>query len=202
MEIFLFQKYCPTPLNLIFFAQYGSLRVPYQTIRNLIEILKNKTSLWDKMPMTKNVIFHQKIAKLKSYAFLSTTLFTVIFYKSMSVFRNIHKITDFFIPMKTYIDKFGPYKCFLKTKISISMWNLKIKKSAFSTFVLDFDLNPIIYSAVPDYEKVNFDPPYCGASRFWLLRLLFSTVGSGYEGDSDLKKMCKPKIILAHSFAY
>ena len=33
------------------------------------------------------------------------------------------------------------------------MRNLKIEKSAFSTVVLDFDLNPIIYSAVLDFEK-------------------------------------------------
>ena len=52
------------------------------------------------------------VQKVQKLCFLSITLFWRFFHKSMYGFRNPHKITDFFIPMKAYLEQifFDPIK--------------------------------------------------------------------------------------------
>ena len=67
--------------------------------------------------------------------------------------------------MKAYFEqkKFEPYKVglgiFSETKITITMRNLKIKKSAFSTLILEFR---------PQYIYIVRSSPYCTVGSLFL----------------------------------
>ena len=115
--------------------------------RNFMKILINKTYISNKMHL-KGIIY--KITEFFAKKWQSTKImhfaknsFRCFFCKSLSVVWDLHKSTDFFIPIKTYfeqktLDLLRGYCNFLKTKISITMRILKIELSAYSTLVVDF----------------------------------------------------------------
>ena len=80
------------------------------------------------------------------FQFFVNIFFQVHFFTKLClVFRNLHKIADFLKPFKSYFEQqqkiwtlLSGLGVFSETKISISMRNLKIENSAFSTSILKF----------------------------------------------------------------
>ena len=97
--------------------------------------------------------------KWQSPKILSLTLLGAFFTNLRMIFGIPTKLRIYWYPWRPIFSnnkKFTLWRgfChFFKTKIAITMRILKIEKSVFSTLVLEFDLNPNVYSAFLNFEK-------------------------------------------------
>ncbi len=162
------QKKRPNLLNSVqhFFAQNLTLRV--SKIRNFMEILKNKTALWQNAPERRyleKLKYSTKKWQSKNYAFFVNNSFLAFLSHNYAWFSETPQNYGFFYTHEClfwaiFFTLLKGFCHFLKTKIAINMRILKIEKSTFSTLFLEFWPKSNHIFRFPEFwKKSKFDPP-------------------------------------------